>query len=261
MKLNNWAKQNYEQRYGKEKANKIIKIRSEFMKSNKNPMKTEKGKINSRKSHLGKKLSLETRKKLSLAKKGKSPINLNYLMKKGEKTRFRKGIVPWNKGLKNCYSKEVIEKMGNSMKGTKHTEEWKCRMSKLHTGFKHSEESIKKMSGKNCHLWNGGISFEPYTFEFNKILKNKIRNRDNQICMNCNKHREKFKEAFAVHHINYDKKCNLIQNLISLCRNCHTLTNTNRPYWINLFQEKLSKLYNYKYSSDGKIILEVKQNV
>lgn len=37
------------------------------------------------------------------------------------------------------------------------------------------------------------------------------------------------------------------KNLITLCNSCHLRTNGNREYWQKLFQEKLSKLYNYKY--------------
>ena len=29
----------------------------------------------------------------------------------------KKGIIPWNKGVKNCFSEETIEKMSNSRKG------------------------------------------------------------------------------------------------------------------------------------------------
>jgi hypothetical protein len=42
---------------------------------------------------------------------------------------------------------------------------------------------ITKMSeaqkGKKSHLWKGGISFEPYTPEFNNQLKESVRERDN----------------------------------------------------------------------------------
>lgn len=54
----------------------------------------------------------------------------------------KKGAIPWNKGLKNHLSKEVLEKMSNSQKG-------KANFS----GKKHSIEAKEKMSlakkGKN----------------------------------------------------------------------------------------------------------------
>ena len=107
-------------------------------------------------------------------------------------------------------------------------------------------------------MWKGGLSFEPYGLEFNKKIKNQIRKRDNQVCMNCGVHREKINRALDCHHINYDKNCSVLQNLISLCNKCHTMTNTNREYWQKLFQDKLSKLYEYKYAENGEIILEIK---
>lgn len=44
----------------------------------------------------------------------------------------RRGIIPWNKGLSNCFSKEVIEKMKTTRKG-------KCYYSKL------NEELVNKI--------------------------------------------------------------------------------------------------------------------
>jgi len=181
------------------------------------------------------------------------------------KTEFKKGIAPWNKGktFEELYgikkAKIMKKQISKFFIGKKHTEEWKVNAGermKLNNPMK-NPEIVKKLSGKNSNFWNGGISFEKYPQEFNTYLKNNIRQRDNQICMNCNIHREKLKEALMVHHINYDKKCSLIQNLISLCRRCHVQTNQNREYWIKLFQDKLSKLYNYKYAPNGDIILEV----
>lgn len=104
--------------------------------------------------------------------------------------------------------------------------------------------------------WLGGKSFEPYDETFNVTLKNQIRKRDSQLCMNCNTHREKLKQALDVHHINYDKKCNIQQNFISLCRVCHAITQINRPYWTKLFQDKLSKLYGYQYQG-GAVVLKL----
>lgn len=157
--------------------------------------------------------------------------------------KFPKGYLPWNKGL----TKEID---GRLKKTEKHKENY--RLSRL--GEKNPMYGKK---GSLSPTWQGGKSFEPYGEEFNTQLKNLIRKRDNQVCMLCGIHREKLKEALTVHHINYDKRCNLIQNLVSLCRKCHTLTNYNREPWISLFQKKLSILYGYRYSEDKKIILKL----
>ena len=43
------------------------------------------------------------------------------------------------------------------------------------------------------------------------------RERDNQVCMNCGKHKEKLNSALDVHHVNYDKQLSIKENCISLC--------------------------------------------
>jgi len=108
--------------------------------------------------------------------------------------------------------------------------------------------------------WRGGKSFEPYGLDFNIKLKKSIRKRDNQVCMNCGIHREKLNSALSVHHINYDKSCNIPQNLISLCKKCHTTTNNNREQWTQFLQLILSSRYNYKYENK-KIVLELKNEL
>lgn len=79
--------------------------------------------------------------------------------------------------------------------------------------------------GEKAPGWQGGLSFEPYTPEFNKILKSYIRKRDNHTCALCGK------RAKSVHHIDYNKQESSPENLITLCRKCHTRTNHNRRFW------------------------------
>ncbi len=118
------------------------------------------------------------------------------------------------------------------------------------------KNSTNKKYGENHPNWKGGISFEPYGLDFNIKLKNSIRKRDNQCCMICGLHREKYYRAFDIHHVNYDKTCNIEQNLISLCHRCHMTTNYNRKYWQKFLQDLLNDRYCYKYSEVGEIILE-----
>ena len=45
-------------------------------------------------------------------------------------------------------------------------------------------------------------------------------------------------EKLCIHHIDYDKKNNNPENLITLCNSCHTKTNIkNRDYWKNYYSE------------------------
>lgn len=46
-----------------------------------------------------------------------------------------------------------------------------------------------------------------------------------------------------IHHIDYNKNNSNPNNLISLCVNCHMITNGNRKYWTKVFQEIIRKNY------------------
>jgi len=88
---------------------------------------------------------------------------------------------------------------------------------------------IERQSGPNSWFWRGGKSFEPYGIEFNNALKFRIRERDGHACVLCRE------PAKCVHHIDYDKRNNLPENLITLCWKCHSKTNFNRSYWQSYF--------------------------
>ncbi len=96
-------------------------------------------------------------------------------------------------------------------------------------------------AGENGGNWQGGISFEPYSPEFNSLLRRKIRKRDNYTCQLCES--KKTKRALSIHHIDYDKQNSHPTNLISLCINCHMKTNGNRKKWTALFKKKIKVIY------------------
>jgi hypothetical protein len=211
-------------------------------------------------SQIGKILSVETKKKISETRKrlfaeGKITSNLKkYIGCYGKDNpmygRLRSDLSMWNKNHPRI--------------GVKHSEASKHKMSLANRGRDFSELTLKKMSavkqGIKLEDWKKFTGKEPYGEKWTFKLKRKIRKRDNQVCMNCGIHREKLKEELHVHHVNYDKLLSIEDNLISLCRGCHRHTNYNREYWTKLFQEKLSKLYGYKYTSEGKIIINVEVN-
>jgi 5-methylcytosine-specific restriction endonuclease McrA len=76
-------------------------------------------------------------------------------------------------------------------------------------------------TGKLSHNWRGGLSFQKYPQEFNDLLKHYIKEKFNRKCALCKKN----KKLLDVHHINYDKNDCKEENLILLCRSCHTKTN------------------------------------
>jgi len=210
-------------------------------------------------AHKGKKLSEEHKRKMSLAHKGKKCLEAT---KKKMSLAHKGRIITWgnkisiaNKGKKLL--EETKRKLGLAHKGKKHTEESKLKISlaskgKIRSkesikksvegrkGFTHSDETKKKMSGKNHPNWQGGISYEPYTVDWTRTLRRSIRERDKYTCQLCGE--TQGDRALSVHHINYIKQnCNPT-NLITLCVKCHGKTQFNKKYWTNYFN-KLCQQY------------------
>lgn len=191
------------------------------------------------KSKKGKKLPEETRKKISEANKGQ---------------------VPWMKG--KHHTEESKRKNSEAHKGVSRSIETRKKMSESKIGRykaeksylwgKHCSKEIKKkisegrrkwcqehpdfLRGKNSPSWRGGISLEPYGLEFNDKLKAQIRARDSNYCQLCKIYEDG--KCHDVHHRNYNKQNNKPGNLITLCRSCHSKTNTNREYWENYFYKR-----------------------
>ena len=226
----------------------------------------KKGKTGQKAWNKGIPTSEEVRAKISVAKKGKSL---------SEHTKnAMKGRIPWNKGKEflrgdkhPLYGKHHLEetkqKISYSNKGRipwcagKHlTEDHKTKLKLNHANFQgenhpmfgkhHTMKAKKKMSINNglrkhpekSSFWKGGISYLPYCPKFNKILKERIRDRDNHICQLCNV--KENGEKLSIHHIHYDKP-NCDPDLVSLCRLCHAKANFNREYYENLFMNILKE--------------------
>lgn len=120
-----------------------------------------------------------------------------------------------------------------------------------------NECRVKLFSGSNHPSWRGGLSFEPYGLEFNNILKERIRNRDNHKCQYCGISESEHYCKLNVHHINYIKTDNQEANLISLCKKCHSKTNTRRWFWESYFNMKI--LEKNSIQSRLHLIPEVKE--
>ena len=104
----------------------------------------------------------------------------------------------------------------------------------------YSKGLIKKSKtcfNKGCKPWNKLEFRQPYSYEFNDSLKEKIRERDCNICQHCLIFSEKKK--LEVHHIDYNKNNNSNANLIGLCKSCHAkTTNGDRNLWKDYFVQK-----------------------
>ncbi len=88
--------------------------------------------------------------------------------------------------------------------------------------------SIKCAKGEKFNPnWRGGISKEPYPFNFNDRLKELIRERDDYKCQLCGVPQVECMEKLHIHHIDHDKDNLNPNNLMAFCRRCHTKVNRN----------------------------------
>lgn len=129
---------------------------------------------------------------------------------------------------------ENKKKLGDPHRGPKHP-----MFGKHYT----KEESIKFGNPKEKHPnWKGGISFEPYSPQWTEQLKKEIKERDNYQCQNpnCNK----TPTFLTVHHIDYNKKNCIQENLITLCNSCNARANYYREFWKIFYQELIIKIIN-----------------
>jgi len=175
------------------------------------------------------------------------------------KKQYRNGRKSPRLGLKA--TEETILKLRMSHLGNKHTEEQKRKIGDANRGKKKPPRSKEhrlnlslnhaRLSGENhpmfglrgakSHLWQGGKSFEPYTAEFSRQLKELIRQRDGYKCQLCGMPEIENIKKLSIHHIDYIKKNCLPNNLITLCSCCNAKVNFKRAYWTEYFQDKVKK--------------------
>ena len=199
------------------------------------------------KRHLGagkqaKSCGCERYKLSSKAQKGKKRKPLT-----GEhKQRMRESFQGENNPFygKN-HSEEVKDKISKAKKGIKLTEEHKQKLKENHANYVGENNPMYGKYGDLSGNWINGSSFEPYGIEFNKKLKQTILERDNYKCQNP-KCKIEHPKRLDVHHIDYNKMNNILENLITLCMNCHLKTNgkNNRHYWTEFYQKVMEDTEN-----------------
>jgi hypothetical protein len=91
----------------------------------------------------------------------------------------------------------------------------------------HNRGRLPWNTGKKFPLWlrkklsiahgGDGTFTNPYGIEFNNELKRSIFERDNFRCKTCGKN-----HSIVCHHIDKNKQNNNPDNLITLCRSCHS---------------------------------------
>lgn len=178
----------------------------------------------------GHKISDETRAKLSKAAEG-------HITSEGTRRKIGKANSIKLKG--KHLTMEHKKKIGEAGEGHIVSEETKRKISQSEKGKFVSKKTRRKIGeshkGEKCNFWQGGISFEPYTIQFNRELKELIRQRDNYKCQLCGMPECENIQKLDIHHIDYDKKNCLPSNLVSLCKSCHAKINNNRKYWTDYF--------------------------
>jgi len=191
---------------------------------------------------------------------GKNNPNFNHkwdeqMKKKASKylkEQFQKGRIVWNKNLTKedervlKYAKALSgNKYGSGNKGKK--QEWTTKRNLSNNPMWRTEIRKKvgminkgKFSLEKNPMWKGGLSFELYTTEWTNKLRSIIRKRDDYNCQTCGKHQEGV--LLDVHHIDYNKKNCSPENLISLCKACHSKTNQKRNKWKLHFQKRMNEI-------------------
>ena len=141
---------------------------------------------------------------------------------------------------------EYKQKMSENRKGIKFSDEHRKNMGESKKGEKNYQYG--KLGEKSVN-WMGGISFAPYSTDFNRQLKELIRLRDEYKCQLCGISEGDNNDTLNIHHIDYDKMNSLPDNLISLCKKCHMKTNYKRNYWKVYFSDlQQHKIGEHKYA-------------
>ena len=113
----------------------------------------------------------------------------------------------------------------------------------------HFEKMGLLKSGWMSPNWKGGIANGKYCHKFNENLRKRVRSFFNDKCFLCGKTKEENGRHLHVHHVNYNKSAccdNSKVMFVPLCNGCHGMTNQNRDYWENYFEEILNEKYDNK---------------
>ena len=137
-------------------------------------------------------------------------------------------------------------------KNFKQSVETRRKLSLINTGKNHPMYGLKRpkhskrMTGINNPNYRHGKGYEPYSLEFLN-LRCDILKRDNYQCQNCEMTQEEhyivYGRDIEVHQIDYNKKNNNKDNLITLCKQCNIRANYNTGYWKQIYNQKVEVIY------------------
>jgi hypothetical protein len=110
-----------------------------------------------------------------------------------------------------------------------------------------SEAKVRKFCSLKCaatHNCGSEASSQQYDSSFNELVRRLIRERDGYTCAICGT-----PDSNVVHHIDYDKSNTSGDNLITLCRSCHSKTGLDRQFWRQTLIDLLKARYSLTYLS------------
>lgn len=198
----------------------------------------------------GRRLSLETRAKMSAVRKGRSftpahCANISAGLRRRYQSPEARAVTSASLvGNRNWFGKHHSAKtklaISMALKGRPFSPEHRGALSQARRASARAAAQMVALhasqKGPGSPRWLGGIARLPYPWTFNAVLKEKIRQRDGYRCQVCRRPQVECQGTLTVHHIDYDKTNSDETNLISLCRRCHTKTNINRSFWTLLFR-------------------------
>jgi len=206
-------------------------------------IRTEEAKQNMSDAHKGKKPSKETKRKMSIARKGENhPMYGKHHSKESIKkiSESKKGQIAWNKGIP--FSEESKQKMSESHQNI--SEETRQKMSESQLGKIVWNKGIKcpETSGENNGMWKGGITTLTRqircSFEYRQ-WRSDVYTRDNFICQECGQwggklHAHHIKlfasilQKYEITTLEEAIECEELWNInngITLCKECHRKIN------------------------------------
>lgn len=188
-------------------------------------------------SHRGVCLSQEHKDKIAEAGRGRQASPETIAKLSGSNNHFfgkihtkETGVIIAEANRKRIWSQESKDKMSESGKARKPASQ------ETRTKMRESKSGIKNPA------YIDGRSFLPYLSEFNEELKESIRKRDHRECQFpfCKERDKERSGKLNVHHIDYDKRNSIPENLITLCVKHNTVVNSHREDWELYFQRALA---------------------
>jgi len=167
-------------------------------------------------------MSEEHKAAISKAQMG-NKYGLDRVMSENNKEALRKSLIgnTWNKGKKR--PKEVIDRIAAGNRGQKRTQEQRERISKAHLGvsnkgWKHTPDHRVQIS-----INQGGDG------DIDRIMaKDRVKADRPWLCERCGSKGDRINQhcntGLAMHHIDFNRINNKINNLRLLCGKCHTKT-------------------------------------